>query len=577
MAATIKRSFWPVYISVLAAVVLGSLFVGLFESYSTIDFQAVGSFLRDNQEILESFAEEQREARSGNGADEGPRLGPPDEMSRRERALEEEFEERLGAQVSNPVEGVGPTRLALFHILAIGFWLAPVYRFVYAKDQDYTEVVERRILNMSLVLLLVPWILGAADLGIKFIRQYQELGDFRSRNYAIYIASFIIFASLVSHFNLSITTRYVTNSIADQVFQGDLRYRMKRGFAISLSGRIVLLIVSIALMPLLINIFIPIVFNAWFIREISSGARDDWLQLAQIVTPIFVMVIANLYFILAQLFSIFAFRRNIQTPINTLVERMRNVARGDLTTRSSVLSGDEIGNLKAHFNSMVEGLQEREKLRDTFGRYVSMEIAEKLMASADVDLEGEEIETTVMFADIRSFTNLSERFEPRELVEFLNLYFSYMVTPILDNRGVVNKFIGDAVMAVFSPVFGVSDHARAALEAGLGMRESLAAFNGLGRYEPIRHGVGVHTGILVAGTVGTDERREYTVIGDTVNVASRIESQTKVYEADLLASAETVAALSAKARDSYHFTATEPITLRGKSEPMVLYRVNAWD
>jgi adenylate cyclase len=152
-----------------------------------------------------------------------------------------------------------------------------------------------------------------------------------------------------------------------------------------------------------------------------------------------------------------------------------------------------------------------------------------------------------------------------------------MVTPILDNRGVVNKFIGDAVMAVFSPVFGVSDHARAALEAGLGMRESLAAFNGLGRYEPIRHGVGVHTGILVAGTVGTDERREYTVIGDTVNVASRIESQTKVYEADLLASAETVAALSAKARDSYHFTATEPITLRGKSEPMVLYRVNAWD
>ena len=564
MGVAIRRSFWPVYVSIIAAVAVGSIFVWLFETYSTVDFQAMAEFLQDNRETLESFAQEQRAAEDG---------GPPVDTSAQERAIDERFRSRFDERAFQPVGGAGGPRLVLLHILAVGFWLAPVYRYVYAKDAPYTEAVERRILNLSLVILVLPWILGTLDLAVKIIRQYQEIGTFESRNYAVYIASYLIFASLVSHFNLSITGKYITTSVADQVFQGNLRYRLKRGFAISISGRVVILIVSIALLPLLVNIYIPIVFNAWILEEITTSANPDWLRMGQIVTPIFVMIIANLYFILAQIFSILSFRRSIQRPINTLVDRMGAVAKGDLTARSSVLSGDEIGKLKGHFNLMVEGLQEREKLRDTFGRYVSMEIAEKLMRSGEVDLAGEEIETTVMFADIRSFTNFSERYPPKELVEFLNLYFSYMVEPILDNRGVVNKFIGDSVMAVFSPVFGVQDHAYAALQAGVGMRSALAEFNSLGTYEEIRHGVGVHTGVLVAGTVGTQERMEYTVIGDTVNVASRIESQTKVFEADLLASADTVMALGERAREEFSFQATEPIALRGKSEPMVLYRV----
>jgi len=571
MAAAIKRSFWPVYLSLIASVVIGLIFVSLFEAYSTADFEELADFLRDNTESLQDYAADRRE--------EGE-IGPLEELTPEEQQLEREFRNRVEGRIFQPVRGVGGVRLILLQVLAVGFWLAPVYRHVYAREGEYTAQVERRILNTSLAIVSIPWIFGALDLGIKFLRQYQELGSFEGRNYAVYVASFLIYGALVSHFNLSVTSTYVTNTIADQVFQGDTRYRLKRGAAVTIAGRVALLILSVALLPLLLNIYIPIVFNAWLLEEIRSSASPDWLQLARILAPIVVTLAANLYFILAQIFSILAFRRNIQRPINRLIEQMGRVARGDLGTRSSVLTGDEIGSLKGHFNLMVEGLQERERLRDTFGRYVSMEIAEKLMRSGDIDLSGEEIETTVMFTDIRDFTSFSERHTPKELVEFLNLYLSYMVMPIQSQRGVVNKFIGDAIMALFSPVFGVEDHAAAALRAALGMRAALEDFNALGRYEPIRHGVGLHTGPLVAGSVGTEHRREYTVIGDTVNVASRIESQTKIFDTDILLSEETFTALPGHSDltagdlpGQNRFQATEPVTLRGKSEPVALYRV----
>jgi adenylate cyclase len=223
---------------------------------------------------------------------------------------------------------------------------------------------------------------------------------------------------------------------------------------------------------------------------------------------------------------------------------------------------------------MVEGLEEREKIRDTFGRYVSMEIAEKLMAGGTVDLAGEEIVTTVMFADIRSFTALSESMAPRDLVTFLNDYFSFIVKPITYEKGVINKFIGDSVMAVFSPVFGVENHAEAAVRAGIGMRAALGAFNDTKRYTPIRQGIGIHTGVLIAGTVGAEDRREYTVIGDTVNVASRIESQTKVLGTDILVSGDAVDQLAPEVRRDLGLVETEAVTMRGKTKPTRLFLCN---
>jgi len=238
-----------------------------------------------------------------------------------------------------------------------------------------------------------------------------------------------------------------------------------------------------------------------------------------------------------------------------------------------VLYADELGQLKGHFNQMLDGLVERDHIKDTFGRYVSLEIAEKIMKSGKVNLAGEEIQATVLFSDIRGFTPMSEKLPPVELIRFLNEYFTYVTKPISENKGVINKFMGDAVMAIFSPVFGVEDHQAAALRAALGMREALKAFNAQSKYPEVFFGVGVHSGGLVAGNVGTVERLEYTVLGDTVNVASRIESQTKTAATQILLSEATVKGLERNNFPGINFIECPAVLMKGKSAPMVLYKV----
>ncbi len=237
-----------------------------------------------------------------------------------------------------------------------------------------------------------------------------------------------------------------------------------------------------------------------------------------------------------------------------------------------MLDNDGIGELKAYFNDMVEGLAERERLKDTFGRYVSVEVAKRLMESGAISLGGESIEATVLFSDIRDFTPMSEAMPPQELVRFLNSYFSHVTVPIAEHRGMINKFIGDAVMAVFAPQFGSSAHVDDAVRAALGMREKLATFNALEKKD-VRFGVGVHVGGLVAGNIGTEKRLEYTVIGDTVNIASRIESQNKEQGSVILISEAAYERLSPALKGSLKAERRDAVRLKGKEKPMALYAI----
>ncbi|MBI3505005.1 MAG: adenylate/guanylate cyclase domain-containing protein [Proteobacteria bacterium] len=266
--------------------------------------------------------------------------------------------------------------------------------------------------------------------------------------------------------------------------------------------------------------------------------------------------------------------RNIAHPLAELVAKMARVSRGDYTAKTSVLAGDEIGRLKAHYNEMVDGLEERERLKDTFGRYVSVEIAKHLIESKQVSLGGQSVEATVLYTDIRGFTPLSESMAPQELVAFLNRYLSFITQPIAEHRGVVNKFIGDAVMAVFTPQFGSTDHATDALEAALSMRRKLAEFN---EERPagkqVRFGIGVHTGQLVAGNIGTEKRMEYTVIGDTVNTTARIESKTKDLACDLLISEAVFVKLGPEAKAKIAAERVEDVRVKGKEAALVLYKI----
>ena len=186
------------------------------------------------------------------------------------------------------------------------------------------------------------------------------------------------------------------------------------------------------------------------------------------------IVIASLCYLIGYLEVLY---QSITSPLAELVKKMELVAGGDFTVRTSVLSDDELGRIKGHFNEMVEGLAQRERIKDTFGKFLSVEVARRLLDSGDIELGGEDIEATILFSDIRSFTTLSEAMSAKAVVSFLNSYFAHVTEPIMERGGFINKFIGDAVMGVFAPQFGSRLHVDDALLAALGMRERLADFN----------------------------------------------------------------------------------------------------
>ncbi len=221
--------------------------------------------------------------------------------------------------------------------------------------------------------------------------------------------------------------------------------------------------------------------------------------------------------------------------------------------------------------------RERARLRQIFGRYVSGEVLEKILASGKPpDLGGEAFTVTVLFADIRNFTTMSESLRPHEVVEMLNTYFSRACEPILEQGGMVDKFVGDAVMAVFGAPHPQPDHARRALKAALAMAAAAKGFQGwmaarfAGQNIPeFRIGIGLHTGETVVGNIGTPKRFEFTAIGDTVNTASRLEGLTKELGWQIVASDATIKA----AGPGVLTGGREEHRVKGRQEPVVVLEV----
>ena len=221
--------------------------------------------------------------------------------------------------------------------------------------------------------------------------------------------------------------------------------------------------------------------------------------------------------------------------------------------------------------------RERTRIRQIFGRYVSEEVVEKLLASGrQPDLGGEALTVTVLFADIRHFTSMSESLTPHEVVELLNSYFSRVCDPILAQGGTVDKFIGDAVMAVFGSPAPHEDHARRALRAALAMAQRAQEFDAwlaqrfVNRGLPdFRIGIGVHTGEAVVGNIGSPQRFEFTAIGDTVNTASRLEGLTKELGWAIVASSETIAAAGPEVLTGR----SKKLKVKGRREAITVYEV----
>jgi adenylate cyclase len=238
--------------------------------------------------------------------------------------------------------------------------------------------------------------------------------------------------------------------------------------------------------------------------------------------------------------------RGISRPVQRLAVHTAVIARGDYTTRLQLDRADELGQLAEGFNRMSIGLAERDQVRDLLDKNVSPEVATQLMRDGAA-LGGEEREVTILFADLRGFTTLSETLPPREVVTLLNRYLDRMSTAIETHGGVIDKFIGDEIMALFGAPVAQPDSADRALAAALGMRAALVALNAEFATEgrpPLAFGIGVNTAHVIAGNIGSHRRLNYSVIGDGVNIAARLQTLTRqsAHEADIILSEATLQA-----------------------------------
>lgn len=261
----------------------------------------------------------------------------------------------------------------------------------------------------------------------------------------------------------------------------------------------------------------------------------------------------------------------IAAPLQALVVAMGGVLSGDFGQRLKVRREDEIGFLARSFNQMVAGLEERERIKETFGRFVSRDVAAAVLGG-QLPLGGERREVTILFQDVRDFTTLAERTDPPVLVRVVNRLFTEMVAAVEAQGGVIRQFTGDGVMALFgAPVVHEDDPARA-VRAGLDMLARLPALNAQLTSDglpAIRIGIGIHTGDVVAGRIGPDQRSEYGVVGDAPNLASRIEGLNKELQTTILVSAVTASHLGPEFELGRHAV----LPVKGKDKPVEVVEV----
>jgi adenylate cyclase len=257
-------------------------------------------------------------------------------------------------------------------------------------------------------------------------------------------------------------------------------------------------------------------------------------------------------------------------PVEALQQAAAAIATGHLNSPITLLRADEFGHLIDEFNHLIEELKEKQHLQATFGRHVGEKAAQQIL-QRDPKLGGIEQEVTVLFADLRNFTARSAVESPQRVVALLNLFLTEMVE-IVEQRheGMVNKFLGDGFMALFGVEETKVNHAALAVAAG---QEMLLRLEDINRYlttqgqTPLEMGIGIHTGRAVVGCIGSPHRSEYTAIGDTVNIASRVESLTKVVGEPLLLTAATCATLP----NIFKTQSLPPQRVKGQPEPLKVY------
>ncbi|HYQ71066.1 MAG TPA: adenylate/guanylate cyclase domain-containing protein [Gammaproteobacteria bacterium] len=299
----------------------------------------------------------------------------------------------------------------------------------------------------------------------------------------------------------------------------------------------------------------------------QSGMRESATRALQAIIAATVLIIA------LGIAMAFALGRRITQPIDRLVNASRAIGQGDYSFRFKDRRKDELGLLMEAFNDMAQGMLEKTQVKSALSRYVSAGVARQILSNLDdVGLSGKRVDGSVLFADIKGFTQIAENMRPEELVSILNRYFTLITCACEINHGMVDKYMGDGVMLVFGAPEPDSDHAFHAIACALLIQKLVAHENALreelGKF-PVQFRIGINTGSMLAGNMGSRERMEYTVVGDTVNLASRLCGITNGDE--IVISREMY--LREDIRERVIAGEYQSIRLRGISQPVTTYRI----
>jgi class 3 adenylate cyclase len=271
--------------------------------------------------------------------------------------------------------------------------------------------------------------------------------------------------------------------------------------------------------------------------------------------------------------SAFFISRSLLRPLGILSRAMTTVADGNFDVRVPVTSNDEVGELTGQFNNMVEGLRERVQIRETFGRYVDESVASTILRrQGEGTLAGETGEATILFTDIAGFTTIAEYLAPHELVAALNDYLETVLAPIRAHGGVVNTFIGDGLFASFNMPLACEGHAVAAVRAAIDIQRAVASRTFGDQGVALDTRIGISTGNVIGGSVGAGQRFSYTLLGDTVNLAARLEELNKQYGTRILVSHSTRAVCG----DGFVFNGLGNVTVRGRSDAVEIFSVDSY-
>ncbi len=303
------------------------------------------------------------------------------------------------------------------------------------------------------------------------------------------------------------------------------------------------------------------------VRRLGPAISGDVRTLLR--TQLFIVGVTGL----ASVAMAFLVARFINRPVQALRTAMAQVATGDLAARVPVRSTDELGELNEHFNAMVGDLREAERLREIFGRYVSKGVARAALERG-IALGGEVVHATAMFIDLRGFTALTQRSHPARVVEVLNEYYAVVERICERHGGVITQFLGDGVVVVFgAPLDPQPAHALQAVRAAIALQRAFAERNAARRGVPLEAGIGICTGDLIAGNVGAGDRITYTIVGDPVNQAARLQVKTRDLGTAILLTESTRQELGPGGGD-IGLHPCGAVALKGIAAPVEVYAVD---